>query len=118
MRDISSRIESGSGQKTPETSAPDDAPEPEIVPAFQSRVVRLLTLLFIVSIIFAFWLISYDEMIKAFIGILIINGWFFTILILHLQGKILFLDDIEKMEKEKKDGTQINSGCQTESKEA
>ena len=77
--------------------------KPEIVPAFQSRVVRLLTLLFAVSIIFAFWLISYDEMIKAFIGILIINSWFFTILILHLQGKILFLDDIEKM-REKGDG--------------
>lgn len=74
--------------------------KPEIVPAFQSRVVRLLTLLFAVSIIFAFWLISYDEMIKAFIGILIINGWFFTILMLHLQGKILFLDDIEKMRKQ------------------
>jgi hypothetical protein len=76
--------------------------KPEIVPAFQSRVIRLLTLLFVVSIIFAFWLISYDEMIKAFIGILIINGWFFTILMFHLQGKILFLDDIEKMEDEEK----------------
>ncbi len=96
---------------------PEGGPGPEIVPAFQSRVVRLLTLLFVVSIIFAFWLISYDEMIKAFIGILIINGWFFTILILHLQGRILFLDDIEKMKKEDGNLGQNNSGYQTESKE-
>lgn len=78
-------------------------PPPEIIPAFQSRTVRLLTLLFVVSIIFAFWLISYDEMIRAFIGILIINGWFFAILILHLQGKILFLDDIESDEEGEKE---------------
>lgn len=91
-------------------SAPDDADQaPEIVPAFQSRVVRLLTLLFVVSIIFAFWLISYDEMIKAFIGILIINGWFFTILLLNIQGKLLFLDDIEEM---KKKGQTPSNGCQ------
>ena len=83
-------------EKKGEAVPNDGENEPEIVPAFQSRTVRLLTMLFVVSIIFAFWLISYDEMIKAFIGILIINGWFFTILILHLQGKILFLDDIEK----------------------
>lgn len=77
-----------------------DKPAPEIINAFESRVVRLLTMLFAVSIVFAFWLISFDEMIKAFIGILIINGWFFTILLLHLQGKILFLDDIEKIKEQ------------------
>ncbi len=57
------------------------------------RVVRLATLLFIVSIGFAFYLISFNEMIKAFIGIVIINGWFFAILMLHINGKIRFLDD-------------------------
>ncbi len=64
------------------------------------RTVRLWVMLFITCMIFAFWLISFDEMIKAFIGIAIINGWFFTILYLHLQGKILFLDDLEAMEAE------------------
>ncbi len=51
-----------------------------------------MMLLFIVSMIFAFWLINFDEFVKAVIGILIINGWFFGILILHLAGKIEFAD--------------------------
>jgi len=52
----------------------------------------LMMLLFIVSMIFAFWLINFDEFVKAVIGILIINGWFFGILILHLTGRIAFAD--------------------------
>lgn len=55
----------------------------------------LMILLFVLSIIFAFWLISFDEIIKAFIGIAIINGWFFTILAMHVTGKIRFAGDEE-----------------------
>jgi len=51
--------------------------------------------LFAASMIFAFWLINFDEMIKAFIGIAIINGWFFAILILNITGKIRFADEEE-----------------------
>ncbi len=83
-----------------------------------NRTARLLVLLFIVSIIFAFYLISFDEMIKAFIGIAIINGWFFTILILHLQGKILFLDDIEAMQKEQREKTEREEAEQEARSEA
>ncbi len=56
------------------------------------RTEILIMLLFIVSIIFAFWLIHFDEFVRAVIGILIINGWFFGILILHLNGNIVFAD--------------------------
>ncbi len=75
----------------------------------EDRTVRLWVMLFITCMIFAFWLISFDEMIKAFIGIAIINGWFFTILYLHLQGKILFLDDLEAMEAEEEEAASEKS---------
>jgi hypothetical protein len=56
--------------------------------------------LFVASMIFAFWLINFDEMLKAFIGIGIINAWFFAILILNITGKIQFAD--EKSAEEQK----------------
>ncbi|MCP4352111.1 MAG: hypothetical protein GY795_42145 [Desulfobacterales bacterium] len=59
----------------------------------------VIIFLFVLSIIFAFWLISFDETIRAFIGIAIINGWFFSILILHVTGKIRFADDDENNEE-------------------
>jgi len=60
----------------------------------------IIMMLFAASMVFAFWLINFDEMIKAFIGIAIINGWFFTILILNITGKIRFADDEEPEEPE------------------
>lgn len=56
-----------------------------------------MMLLFIVSMIFALWLIHFDEFVRAVIGILIINGWFFGILILHLTGKIAFADSDDRV---------------------
>lgn len=61
----------------------------------QTRMEILLMILFAASIAFAFYLINFDEMIKAFIGIIIINGWFFTILYFHITGRIKFADDLE-----------------------
>ncbi len=55
----------------------------------------IIMAMFVVSMVFAFWLINFDEMIKAFIGIAIINGWFFAILILNIIGKIRFAGEEE-----------------------
>ncbi len=58
----------------------------------------LLWLSFVISMVVAFWLIHFNEMIKAFIGIAIINIWFFGVLILHFAGKIRFADQDEEEE--------------------
>ncbi len=47
---------------------------------------------FILSMVIAFWLINYDEMIRAFIAIFIIVGWFYAILVLEIKGVIRFSD--------------------------
>lgn len=65
--------------------------------------VTIGTIAFILSMIFAFWLINFDEMIKAFIGITIINGWFFAILMLNLTGKIKFADEMEEENQSSQD---------------
>lgn len=65
-----------------------------------NRMLEILLLLsFIVFMAVAFWLINFNEMIKAFIGIAIINIWFFGVLILHLEGYIQFAGQ----DKEKED---------------
>lgn len=66
----------------------------------------LMVVFFIISMIFAFWLINHDEMVKAFIAIGIIVGWFYAILMLEISGKIRFTDsESEPVESEKPDTT-------------
>ena len=61
-----------------------------------NRIKEIMLLLsFVVSMAVAFWLIHFNEMIKAFIGIAIINIWFFGVLILHFAGYIQFADQEE-----------------------
>ena len=55
----------------------------------------LLLLSFFIFMGVAFWLINYNEMIKAFIGIALINIWFFGVLILHFAGYVQFADQEE-----------------------
>ena len=61
----------------------------------------LLLLSFVVSMVVAFWLINFNEMVKAFIGIAIINIWFFGVLILHFAGYIRFADQVDQEEDQK-----------------
>jgi hypothetical protein len=58
----------------------------------------LLYVSFVVFMAVAFWLIHYNEMIKAFIGIALINIWFFGVLILHFAGYIQFADQKENQD--------------------
>lgn len=76
----------------------------------QDRIVRLSILLFIVSMIFAFWLISFDEFYKAMAGIIIINGWFLAIVLLNLSGKIKFLDEVEEEERLAREAGEAEEG--------
>jgi hypothetical protein len=66
-----------------------------------NRMLEILLLLsFIVSMAVAFWLINFNEMVKAFIGIAIINIWFFGVLILHFEGYIQFADQDQEEDQE------------------
>jgi len=58
----------------------------------------LLLISFVVFMVVAFWLINFNEMIKAFIGIAIINIWFFGVLMLHFAGYIKFADQEDDQE--------------------
>ncbi|MBW1815116.1 MAG: hypothetical protein JRJ39_16100 [Deltaproteobacteria bacterium] len=67
-----------------------------------NRLMEILLLLsFVVSMVVAFWLINFNEMVKAFIGIAIINIWFFGVLILHFAGYIQFADQVDQEEDQK-----------------
>ena len=64
-----------------------------------NRILEILLLLsFVVFMAVGCWLINFNEMIKAFIGIAIINIWFFGVLMLHFAGYIQFADQKEDQE--------------------
>jgi hypothetical protein len=61
----------------------------------------LMIIFFILSMVFAFWLINHDEKVKAFIAIGIIVGWFYAILMMEIYGVIQFRDSENSLREPK-----------------